>query len=89
MVTDYDCWHKSHDDVTVEQVLEVMLNNNKNVQALLTSVFNKILELKSWNWKNFIYNNLDKSIITNIEKVNIKTIKKLGPILKRYKNQIK
>lgn len=27
MATDYDCWHETHDDVTVEAVLEVMRKN--------------------------------------------------------------
>ena len=24
MVTDYDCWHKSHDAVTVDQIITIM-----------------------------------------------------------------
>ena len=27
MVTDYDCWHPNHDDVTVEQIIKVLLAN--------------------------------------------------------------
>ncbi len=84
MVTDYDCWHKGHSDVTVEQVIEVMTNNNKKVQILLTSFFDKVLSLKNWNWENSIYNNLDNSVITDVSKVNKKTLKKLNPILKRF-----
>ncbi len=30
MVTDYDCWHTGHDDVTVEQVVQVMHQNSAN-----------------------------------------------------------
>lgn len=30
MVTDYDCWHEGHDDVTVEQVIAVMHQNTAN-----------------------------------------------------------
>ncbi len=30
MVTDYDCWHTGHDDVTVEQVIAVMHRNTAN-----------------------------------------------------------
>ncbi len=84
MVTDFDCWHKSHSDVTVEQVLEVMLNNNNKAQTLLISFFDRISKLKMWDWKDPIYNNLNTSIITNINKVNKKTLKKLNPILKRF-----
>ncbi len=30
MVTDYDCWHPTHDSVTVEQVVAVLLKNAEN-----------------------------------------------------------
>jgi 5'-methylthioadenosine phosphorylase len=31
MVTDYDCWHAGHDDVTVEQIVAVLHKNVENV----------------------------------------------------------
>jgi 5'-methylthioadenosine phosphorylase len=30
MVTDYDCWHPSHDSVTVDQIIAVLLQNAAN-----------------------------------------------------------
>jgi 5'-methylthioadenosine phosphorylase len=30
MVTDYDCWHDGHDDVTVEQIVQVLNQNAAN-----------------------------------------------------------
>jgi 5'-methylthioadenosine phosphorylase len=30
MVTDYDCWHESHDAVTVDQVVAVLHQNSAN-----------------------------------------------------------
>ena len=30
MVTDYDCWHPSHDSVTVDQIIAVLVRNAKN-----------------------------------------------------------
>ncbi len=35
MVTDYDCWHDDHDDVTVESVIAVLLENADHARALL------------------------------------------------------
>jgi 5'-methylthioadenosine phosphorylase len=35
MVTDYDCWHDDHDDVTVESVIAVVLENADHARALL------------------------------------------------------
>jgi len=35
MVTDYDCWHPNHDDVTVEAVVKVLLENAERARALV------------------------------------------------------
>jgi len=37
MATDYDCWHESHDDVTVEAVLAIMHQNVDNARNLIRS----------------------------------------------------
>ena len=38
MVTDYDCWHPNHDDVTVEAIIKVLLANAEKARALVTKV---------------------------------------------------
>jgi 5'-methylthioadenosine phosphorylase len=35
MVTDYDCWHPNHDDVTVEAIIKVLLANAEKARALV------------------------------------------------------
>ena len=35
MVTDYDCWHPHHDDVTVELIVKTLLANADNARALV------------------------------------------------------
>ena len=35
MVTDYDCWHPEHDDVTVDQVVRVLLANADRARKLV------------------------------------------------------
>jgi 5'-methylthioadenosine phosphorylase len=35
MVTDYDCWHPDHDDVTVDMVLKVLSQNADKAKALI------------------------------------------------------
>ena len=37
MVTDYDCWHPNHDDVTVEAIIKVLLENADRARALVRS----------------------------------------------------
>jgi 5'-methylthioadenosine phosphorylase len=38
MVTDYDCWHPHHDDVTVDAVIKVLLANADKARALVRTV---------------------------------------------------
>ena len=68
------------DEVTVEQVINLMQNNTKKAQDLLITFFEKVLKLKSWNWKNPIYSNLDNAIITNLKNVDKKELKNLTPV---------
>jgi 5'-methylthioadenosine phosphorylase len=35
MVTDYDCWHEGHDDVTVEQIVAVLHQNAENASKVV------------------------------------------------------
>jgi 5'-methylthioadenosine phosphorylase len=38
MVTDYDCWHPHHDDVTVEAIVKVLLANADKARSLVKQV---------------------------------------------------
>ncbi len=38
MVTDYDCWHPGHDDVTVDMILSVLDANAERARALVKAV---------------------------------------------------
>jgi len=42
MVTDYDCWHDEHEDVTVEAVIKVMQQNAANARRLIQAVAPKL-----------------------------------------------
>jgi 5'-methylthioadenosine phosphorylase len=35
MVTDYDCWHEEHEDVSVEQVIQVLLANADKARSVV------------------------------------------------------
>jgi 5'-methylthioadenosine phosphorylase len=35
MVTDYDCWHEGHDDVTVDQIISVLNQNATNASKVV------------------------------------------------------
>jgi 5'-methylthioadenosine phosphorylase len=38
MVTDYDCWHPNHDDVTVEAIVKVLLANAEKARTLVRAL---------------------------------------------------
>ncbi len=38
MVTDYDCWHPHHDDVSVNAIIEVLLANAEKARTLVKTV---------------------------------------------------
>jgi 5'-methylthioadenosine phosphorylase len=38
MVTDYDCWHPNHDNVTVDAIIRVLSENASNARALIGDV---------------------------------------------------
>jgi len=42
MVTDFDCWHSDHDNVTVEAVIEVLQGNAHKARSLISSLVPKL-----------------------------------------------
>ena len=42
MVTDYDCWHEQHDDVTVDEVVRVLLDNADHARDLVRAVLPRV-----------------------------------------------
>ncbi len=42
MVTDYDCWHPHHDDVTVQQIIETLMANAAKAKALVAEVIPRL-----------------------------------------------
>jgi 5'-methylthioadenosine phosphorylase len=38
MVTDFDCWHPTHDDVTVEAIVKVLLANADKARRMVKKV---------------------------------------------------
>jgi 5'-methylthioadenosine phosphorylase len=47
MATDYDCWHESHEDVTVEAILAVMARNVGNARRLVAATTPRISGARS------------------------------------------
>ena len=44
MVTDYDCWRQSKEDVTLEMVLKVMKRNSAAIKKVLPEIVGDLAE---------------------------------------------
>ena len=49
LVTDYDCWHEGHEDVTVEMVIEYLNKNVRNAQLVLKDAVRQVSEKRTPN----------------------------------------
>jgi 5'-methylthioadenosine phosphorylase len=49
MVTDFDCWHPDHDNVTVDQIVRVLLDNAERARTLVKTAAPRIGDDGGWN----------------------------------------
>ena len=63
MVTDYDCWHPDHDDVTVDAVIKVLLANADKARALVRNVV-PLLSGRQVSCTSRCHTALDHALIT-------------------------
>ena len=47
-VTDYDCWHDSHEQVTVEMIIQNLTKNVQNAKAILKLAIPKVGKMKTF-----------------------------------------
>jgi 5'-methylthioadenosine phosphorylase len=79
--TDYDCWHETHEDVTVEAILEVMHKNVAMSREILRTVTrNPSLQERHCSCGQA----LASAIITDRSVIPAATKKALGPITANY-----
>ena len=78
MVTDFDCWHPDHENVSVGQIVKTLNDNSEKAKKLISSIARDHKLICNEKIKNLAKN----SIITNIEKVKKSTKSKLKNILK-------
>ncbi|MCF6176888.1 MAG: S-methyl-5'-thioadenosine phosphorylase [Victivallaceae bacterium] len=81
MVTDYDCWHPGHDNVTVELVIANLVANSALAKATIKKVAAGISGLEN---KCSCGSALVCALITHKAAVTAATIEKLAPIVGRY-----
>lgn len=82
MVTDYDCWHPDHDNVTVQQIIETFSGNAAKAQKLLQTAIPAILKDTS-GASCPCHRALDNAIITQPDSRDPSLIAKLDAVAGR------
>ena len=79
-VTDYDCWHPSHDSVTLDMILDYLHKNVANAKAILKIAIVEVGKLKQFSASEA----LKFAIITNPAMIPAKMKKELGVLIGKY-----
>ncbi len=82
MVTDYDCWHPHHDDVTVDAVIKVLMENADHARALVKFVI-PLLAQRTQSAPSGVHTALDTAIITAPEARDPAMVAKLDAVAGR------
>jgi len=82
MVTDYDCWHPDHEDVTVESIIAVLLANADNARALIRNTAPRLLD-RTAPCDSGCHMALDNAIITAPDARDPKIAAKLDAVAGR------
>ena len=85
MVTDFDCWHPDHEDVSVEQVIKTLLSNAEKAKKVVAEVLMSFEE--DIDAKDPANHCLDVAIITDKKVWTKETIKNLSNIAGRVLNK--
>src|SRR5271166_3630241 len=80
MITDYDCWHPSHDSVTVAQIIATLNQNATNAQNVLREAIKTLPAEHTCKCAS----SLKHAILTDPKVVPAKTKKNLAAILSKY-----
>lgn len=87
MVTDYDCWHPDHDNVSVEAIIKVLLSNADNARSLVKTIAPLTQEDQSTPSCHCKFS-LEHALITAPEYRNPAMLEKLAAVAGRVLDQI-
>ncbi len=83
MITDYDCWHPTHDSVTVEQVVAVLLKNAENACNVVRHAVKSMPRKRGCKCGEA----LATAIMTDRDKIPAATRERLKLIVDKYLGQ--
>jgi 5'-methylthioadenosine phosphorylase len=85
MVTDYDCWHPHHDDVTVEAIVKVLIENADKARAVVSEVVPG-LSADCFPCPHGCRTALDSALVTASDARDADSMSRLDAILARNSN---
>jgi 5'-methylthioadenosine phosphorylase len=80
MATDYDCWHESHEDVTVESILAIMRQNVGHAKALVQAAARRVPPKRDCGCKEA----LRYAIMTDPRSIPAEARDRLGLLIDKY-----
>lgn len=80
MVTDYDCWHEEEEDVTVDAIIQNLLNNAELAKKVIRTVVPKIAADRAC----LCANALEYALITDRAAIPAETKQKLDLLVGKY-----
>ncbi len=83
LVTDYDCWHDSHESVTVDMIVGNLLQNSRNAQALIVQTIEDLVERRTCGCGEALKN----ALITDRKAIPAGTVARLQHIVGKYLSQ--
>ena len=78
--TDYDCWHETHDDVSIEAVLTIIRNNVTTAKNIIRHAIHKIGDVRPCPCASA----LQYAVITDRSMIPLETREKLEIIIGKY-----
>ena len=82
MVTDYDCWHETHSDVTAADVIEVLHANSDTARNLVRAVIPAVGALQA-PFASGAHTALRNAVATDVEHRDANTTRKLDAVAGR------
>ncbi len=79
-VTDYDVWHEAEEDVSVELVVQNLMQNVRTAQAIIRRMASKVLGRRSCGCDRA----LENAIITSRDLISPATRNRLGLLVDKY-----
>jgi 5'-methylthioadenosine phosphorylase len=82
MVTDYDCWHTDHEDVSTASILEVLKTNTIHAKELIKAIIPKLASLEA-PFESGAHTALEHAIVTAPKHRDPEMVAKLGVVAGR------